>query len=476
MIISKDQINRYLRQVIIPEISGTGQKKLLEASVLIKAESVETSSPLLYYLAAVGVGNICCSFEDQQGYENLFAHIKDLNNDISIELQVKPVCPQADVKILLGDPGFVADVINSDGDGTPVIAAMNREWQGFIQVLKGEEEKTTFAAELHKVCQHGKGWRESPEGIGYTFSTCLLGALLAIEAVKCILKIGTPVKDLFSFDLLSMVFSSYKVNQLENILFCTNETSSSLPVSTRISPKQFCDSKVLIVGTGGLGSPAAYALVKAGIGTVGLVDNDTVDVSNLNRQILHSSSRIGWAKVDSAETFLHQLNPEVKIIKYHTKFDRENALEILNDYDVAIGGVDNFPTRYLLNDACFLMKKPMIEAGVLRFDGMGMTIIPGAASCYRCLFPHMKAPGSVPTCSETGVLGPVPGVMGFIEACEAAKLLTAQGNLLTDALLTFDGLDLTFEVMQAGKNPACPLCGTNPYIKKLQDYEFSCEI
>ncbi|MDD3364989.1 MAG: HesA/MoeB/ThiF family protein, partial [Syntrophomonas sp.] len=172
---------------------------------------------------------------------------------------------------------------------------------------------------------------------------------------------------------------------------------------------------------------------------------------------------------------LHRQYPEVNIVKHNTNFNEDNAFEIMTGYDVIIVGVDNFPTRYLLNDACYLMKKPMIEAGVAGFDGMGTTIIPDEGMCYRCLYPTIPAPGSVPSCSETGILGPVAGVMGFMEACEAAKLLTAKGTILKNSLLAFDGLDLKFEVFMAEKNPTCPLCGTNPSIRELKGYKLMCK-
>jgi molybdopterin/thiamine biosynthesis adenylyltransferase len=319
--------------------------------------------------------------------------------------------------------------------------------------------------------------------LGSIFSTCLLGALTAIEVIKQMLNIGTTAGNPLSFDLLTMSFENQDKNTPAASRFfklkgaadrCKSISADGLEYIEEI-PKSLAGRKALIVGTGGLGSPAAYALVRAGIGTIGLVDYDTVDISNLNRQILHSTSRLGFPKVDSAEIFLHQLNPDVTIVKHNIGFNAENAIEIIHGYDVIIDGVDNFPARYLLNDACFLTQKPMIEAGVSGFDGMGMTINPGRSMCYRCLFPQMPAAGTIPSCSETGVLGPVPGVLGFIEACEAAKLLTGQGRLLTDTLLAFDALELSFEVLRTGKNKTCPLCGINPTITQLQTYKWECQ-
>jgi len=460
----------------MPEISGPGQKKLLDSSIVIQSESAEDSAPLLYYLAAAGIGHINLVVQDEQGYEMLFANLRDLNMDTNITLGLMLPDMQPDnglIKIILGSEAYVANsLINTVDTYMPMIIAIDRGWEGYIQVLKQRGPMETVMSALQTAVQQREMQPKDEDKMGRVFSTCLLGALTTIESIKLILNIGTSAEIPFDFDLLSMSFNDHEKNDPANTNFFAPKAHN---YSKPASPKRLADFKALVVGTGGLGSPAAYALVKAGIGTIGLVDYDTVDISNLNRQILHSTSRMGLPKVDSAETFLHKLNSEVNIIKHQTNFNAHNALEIISAYDVILDGVDNFPTRYLLNDACFLMKKPMIEAGVTGFDGIGLTIIPGMSMCYRCIFPTIPAPGAIPSCSESGVLGPVPGVMGFIEACEAAKLLTAQGTLLTNNLLAFDALDLNFEVLQLEKNPACALCGTNPTIRELQDYKFVCE-
>jgi molybdopterin/thiamine biosynthesis adenylyltransferase len=439
---------------------------------MIQSESVEASSPLLYYLAATGIGNISCVFQEKQGYEILFNNLRDLNSDITISLNEKLVTNDISLRIVLGNAEYVAgNLTNINDSWTPVVIAVNKGWQGYLQVFREQEKMESTVSSIQRLLQQTSTGKD--DRMGRTFSTCLIGALTAIESAKLILNIGKIAEKPFSFDLLSMKFNNHQNYEPDNI-FLSNGYKSETKNGTKDS-KSLSECKALVVGTGGLGSPVAYALVKAGIGTIGLVDHDTVDISNLNRQFLHSVSRIGVSKVDSAEILLRQLNPNVNIIKYHTNFNKENAFEIMADYDVMIDGVDNFPTRFLLNDACYLMKKPMIEAGVSRFDGMGMTLVPDEGMCYRCLFPTIPSPGSVPSCSETGILGPVPGVLGFIEACEAAKLLTGKGTILKDSLLAYDALDLTFDVLQAGKNATCPLCGTNPSIKELQGYEFVCE-
>ncbi len=484
MILSREQINRYSRQIIMPEISGPGQRKLLNATVEVRSESPEAAAPLLYYLAAVGIGKLNCMFADNQGQDLLLNNLRDLNGDMAITSDSKAsekIMPgDLAYRIIFGSETYAIDNLCSEfGSGSTTIIALNREWDGYIQVLQQPEQMDNILAELLKPKRNCI----TPNKMGSIFSTCLLGALTTIEVIKLMLSIGTSAYNPLSFDLLAMSFENQEEDKpaVSQFFKSSGEADKCKSISpdadgfSEGTPKSLANRKALIVGTGGLGSPAAYALARAGIGTIGLVDYDTVDISNLNRQILHATSRLGFLKVDSAEIFLRQLNPHVSIVKHNTEFNADNAFEIISGYDVVIDGLDNFPARYLLNDACFMNHKPMIEAGVAGFDGMGMTIIPGYSMCYRCLFPRIPAPGTIPSCSETGVLGPVPGVMGFIEACEAAKLLTGQGKILTDSLLAFDALDLSFEVLQSEKNEACPLCGLNPTVKELQNYKLRCD-
>lgn len=229
--------------------------------------------------------------------------------------------------------------------------------------------------------------------------------------------------------------------------------------------------KVLIVGTGGLGSPVALYLAAAGVGTIGLVDLDVVDLSNLQRQVLHTTPDLGRPKVDSAAEKLRRLNPNVRLETHHTAFGPDNAMELIGPYDVVVDAVDNFAARFLLHDACYLAGKPLVEAGVLRFEGLMTTVLPGKGACYRCVFPEPPPPGTVPSCQEAGIIGPVPGVMGTLQALEAIKLLTGIGEPLTGRLLIFDGLGATFREVAIARNPKCPLCGENPTIKDLSGHE-----
>ncbi|QGP91201.1 Sulfur carrier protein adenylyltransferase [Neomoorella glycerini] len=233
--------------------------------------------------------------------------------------------------------------------------------------------------------------------------------------------------------------------------------------------------KVLIVGAGGLGSPVAYYLAAAGVGTIGIVDSDRVDLSNLQRQILHNSDRLGRLKAESARETLLALNPALTINIYPLRLGKGNILAIIRDYDVIVDGVDNFPTRYLLNDACVMTGKTMVEGGVLQWDGLVMTIKPGQGPCYRCIFPDPPPPGAVPSCQEAGVMGTVPGLIGAIQATEVIKILLGVGETLTGRLLIYNALEMRFREIKAERNRNCPVCGENPRIRELEEYTFVCE-
>lgn len=233
-------------------------------------------------------------------------------------------------------------------------------------------------------------------------------------------------------------------------------------------------SSVLVVGAGGLGSPAALYLAAAGVGRLGIIDGDVVDVSNLQRQILHETPDLGRPKVESAAERIARLNPNVTVEPIRETLRAESVRDLIARYDVIIGAVDNFPTRYLLNDACVFAKKPLVEAGVLQFDGMVTTIVPGVGPCYRCIFPEPPAAGAVPTCGEAGVLGVLPGIIGSLQALEALKLLLSIGEPLIGRLLMFEGLSGRFREVEWERNPKCPVCGEHPTITQLIDYEFDC--
>ncbi len=236
------------------------------------------------------------------------------------------------------------------------------------------------------------------------------------------------------------------------------------------------DAKVLLIGAGGLGSPSAYYLAAAGIGTIGIVDDDTVDVSNLQRQILHTTERIGMPKVESAMETIHGLNPDIRVIPYKLRITSENVMDIVGNYDVVIDGCDNFGTRYLVNDACVLLNKPNIYASIYRFEGQATTFIPHDGPCYRCLYPDPTPPELAPSCQEAGVLGVLPGVMGLIQATEAVKIILGTGGLLVNRLLTYDALSMKFREMKIRRDHACAVCGQHATIKKPVDMDITCAI
>lgn len=236
------------------------------------------------------------------------------------------------------------------------------------------------------------------------------------------------------------------------------------------------NAKVLLVGTGGLGAPMALYLSAAGVGTLGLVDFDVVDRSNLQRQVIHGTSDIGRKKIDSAAASIAEINPNVRVIKHEVALTSENALEILKDYDVIADGTDNFPTRYLVNDACVLLRKPNVYASIFRFEGQASVFATEDAPCYRCLYPEPPPPGLVPSCAEGGVLGILPGVMGLIQATEVVKLILGQGESLKGRLLLYDALAMRFRELKLRKNPDCPVCGLHPTVTKLIDYHQFCGV
>lgn len=233
-------------------------------------------------------------------------------------------------------------------------------------------------------------------------------------------------------------------------------------------------AKVLAVGAGGLGSPVSLYLAAAGVGTLGVVDFDRVDVTNLQRQVLHSTEAIGKPKIDSARSRVAALNPEVRFIAHAARLTSANALEIVRGYDLVVDGSDNFPTRYLANDACALLGKPYVYGSVYRFEGQASVFDARCGPCYRCLFPQPPAPGTVPSCEEGGVLGVLPGIIGLIQATEAIKLVLGAGEPLLGRLLVFDALGMRFRELKLRKDPRCPICGTEPSIHELVDYEAFC--
>jgi len=235
--------------------------------------------------------------------------------------------------------------------------------------------------------------------------------------------------------------------------------------------KKLLNAKVFIVGAGGLGCPVGYYLAAAGVGTIAMIDNDEVELSNLQRQIAHSVKTLGKPKVESAKNTFESLNPDVNVIALKQRISKDNIMDLIKDADVVIDGSDNFPTRYLVNDACVLLKKPLVSGAILRFEGQVTTIVPGEGHCYRCLFEEMPPAGLVPSCQEAGVIGAITGVVGSLQAIEVAKLILGKGDVLKNTLLIYDALKTTFRRVKVPKNPDCPVCGNNPTIKELTDYD-----
>jgi adenylyltransferase/sulfurtransferase len=248
-----------------------------------------------------------------------------------------------------------------------------------------------------------------------------------------------------------------------------------LPEVGGAGQRKLLSSRVLLIGAGGLGSPIALYLAAAGVGTLGIVDFDVVDLSNLQRQILHHSHDIGRPKVQSAVDTIGDLNPDVKVIPYQEALSSENARRILADFDVVVNGCDNFPTRYLVNDACVFLGKPMVDGSIFKFEGQATVFLPGHG-CYRCLYPTPPPPGVVPSCAEAGVLGVVCGVIASIQGVETIKLLLGLGEPLVGRLVFFDALAMEFRQVKYRRDPACPVCGDHPTITDLIDYHEFCGV
>lgn len=295
------------------------------------------------------------------------------------------------------------------------------------------------------------------------------------EDVRYLQKFSTPVKDGDTIYIVPSIaggssgavpFSYEDVQRYSRHLI--------LPEVGLKGQKKLREARVLVVGAGGLGSPLLLYLAAAGVGTIGIVDFDTVDFSNLQRQIVHSEKDVGRRKTDSAEEKIRALNSSVNVVKHYERLTSENALSIIRDYDVVIDGTDNFPTRYLVNDACVLLGKPCIYGSIFRFEGQVSVFDAKRGPCYRCLYEKPPPPGMVPSCAEGGVLGVLPGVIGTIQAMEAIKLILNEGEPLIGRLLLFDAMGMRFRELKLRKNPACPACGEHPTLKGLIDYEEFC--
>jgi adenylyltransferase/sulfurtransferase len=241
--------------------------------------------------------------------------------------------------------------------------------------------------------------------------------------------------------------------------------------------KKICSSSVLCVGAGGLGSPVALYLAAAGIGKLGIVDFDQVELSNLQRQIIHGGSEVGRSKAQSARESINRLNSNVEVVLHETRLTGQNALEIIRPYDMVVDGTDNFPTRYLTNDACVLLRKPNVYGSIFRFEGQASVFAPHLGGpCYRCLYPEPPPPGAAPSCAEGGVLGVLPGIIGLVQATEVLKLAVGMGRSLLNRLLLYDALEMRFRELKLRRDPQCPLCGEHPSITGLIDYEGFCGV
>ncbi|WP_313341461.1 HesA/MoeB/ThiF family protein [Sedimentibacter sp.] len=434
----------------MPEISMQGQKKLIESTVLVYGESTKDIMITVLYLSAIGIGKIFCYLKDDSEYESLFCDAKDLNNDVSIEI-VNEYFPadKADVRIILGSISFIDNIINKNGF-IPTIVSMVNEWKGTLQTFIEVDNLNEYA----QFTGSKQYFNKEKNLLTASFS----GVLCSVECVKLILNIGKTHKNLLIFDLLLMEFNTFNQAQYESVIYNFN-IENNISLSKKEIIKKLNNSRVLVVGTGGLGSPSALGLAIAGVGTIGLLDSDKVELSNLNRQILHSVSRIGIPKAESAKFFVSNINHNINVITHVSELNSENAEDTIREYDAIISAVDNIQTRYIINDTSYLLKKPVVEAGVLRFDGTNTTIIPDEGHCYRCLYPNVNTSGM--TCSEAGILGSIPGVMGFIEAIELVKVIANIGVTLKNKILLFDGLEMEFNVISLSKNPECPVCGNH---------------
>ncbi len=237
-----------------------------------------------------------------------------------------------------------------------------------------------------------------------------------------------------------------------------------------VGQEKLLNAKVLVIGAGGLGCPIAQYLTAAGVGTLGIIDSDSVEISNLQRQILHFTADINRPKVESAREKLIRINPDVRVQCYNERLTAENISNLFREYDFIVEGTDNFPSKFLVNDACVFLNKPFSQGGILRFDGQTMTHVPGSA-CYRCVFESAPPQGAVPSCSEAGVLGAVAGMLGTIQAAETLRYILGIGKLLTDRILFFDAFNMEYNTVQVKKNPNCPICGKDPWITELKEYE-----
>lgn len=301
------------------------------------------------------------------------------------------------------------------------------------------------------------------------------------EDIRYLSKEKTPVKSSDTVSIIPSIAGGVETEVESDVQLSKEELLRYsrhllIPEVGTAGQKKLKAAKVLVIGAGGLGSPVSMYLAAAGVGTIGIVDFDVVDLTNLQRQIIHSTNDVGKSKLESARKTLRGINPNVTVKAHDTRLTSENAMEILEDYDVVVDGTDNFPTRYLVNDACVLLNKPYVYGSILRFDGQVSVFDSQRGPCYRCLYPTPPPPGLVPSCAEGGVLGVLPGIIGTLQALEAIKLILGEGEPLIGKLVLFDALKFSFRELKLRKDPNCPVCGANPTIHELIDYNQFCGV
>ncbi len=457
--LTPQQAQRYMRQIIMPEISGRGQETLLETHVILYMPSVEWGEMMLAYLAAVGVGHVTCVLDDIESGDGIIKHVQDLNPEMELkkipvgEPEIYPTENTQDAFIVIGPTEYIEThrrIINESSRATVKVMESEPEnqatavfvevkpWQGRIQTRNYSQVST------HTQTNHSR-----KVSIGEGLSASFGGIMAVIELVKLRLGIGQQLMKPFNYDLMSMTFNH------------PDKTNKGLNYMKENTLRQgLAKGKVLLVGSGGLGSPAAFALAKAGIGTLGLVDHDQVDLSNLNRQILHTTSRIGLPKVESGAKTLRMLNPKMTVHTYQERMTEKNVDNLLQAYDLLLDGLDNLPSRYVANQAAVVAGKPFFQAGVLTFYGQSTSILPGDGPCYECIFPQSEDSGNAPTCEETGVLGAVPGLMGIIQAVEIIKQLCGLKPSLHNKYLMVDTLETEFTTIEFTQRLGCAICSS----------------
>ncbi len=377
-----------------------------------------------------------------------------LNN---IKKQIKEITPQ-EVKDKINNKSgaLVIDVREKEETDGGIIPGAQTVVRGFLE-LKIDALEPNKNREIILYCAGGNRSALSAKAlqdIGYTNVTSMKGGYSAWQHA------GLPIEQKKSL-------SAEKLARYARHL--------SMPEVGEAGQLKLLDAKVLLIGAGGLGSPAGLYLAAAGIGTIGIIDNDVVDSSNLQRQILHDESWKGLPKVESARHRMLGLNPDIKIIPHKERLDRTNAMQILGQYDIIVNGCDNFSTRYLLNDACYFLKKPLVDGSIFRFEGQLTVFDPAhGGPCYRCLYPLPPPPEMAPSCQEAGVFGVLPGIIGSLQAVEVIKVILGIGEPMIGKLMLYDSLKQKFREMKIRKDSSCPICGDNPTIKELIDYEWFC--